>query len=143
MKSRCFCLLLLLPVLIFILSGCSEYSDFSRGFYAGETITPDQIAAISAGLVASEKSAAESKQTAAPETVKKPVDTDAAGNIIVYWTAGGSVWHTDRNCGSIANSSAVVSGTINEAAAAGKTRACMKCSPDYENTSGNVATVTP
>ncbi len=134
MKSKHFCLLLLLPVLILILSGCSEYSDFSRGFYAGETITPDQIAAISAGLAESEKSAPGSSQAAAPQTERKPADTDTAGNIIVYWTAGGSVWHTDRNCGSIAKSSAVVSGTINEAAAAGKGRACMKCSQDYENT---------
>ncbi len=132
MKIKYILFCAIIPVLALVLTGCSEYSDFSRGFYAGETVTPEQIAAISAGLAASESAASEGGMTdLKTEAENYTADTDAYGNVIVYWTAGGSVWHIDRNCSALSNSAAVESGTIKEAEMAGKSRACKKCGQNY------------
>ena len=46
---------------------------------------------------------------------------------ICYYTAGGKVWHYDRNCASLANSENVRSGTEAQAALDEKTRPCARC----------------
>lgn len=120
-------LILLIPVLIVFLSGCSQYSDFNRGFYAGETITPERLAEISLELAASEKAPSGDSGTTQGETEKKVFLTDEFGNIVVYWTAGGSVWHYKRDCGALINSAAIESGPIDKAMEAGMERACRKC----------------
>ncbi|MGI6167480.1 MAG: hypothetical protein ACOYIA_05020 [Eubacteriales bacterium] len=118
-KSVAFAVFLL--CLLVVLSGCSEYSLSGGDFYAGETITPDKLAAISESIAAAASTSTE-KET-------KPPDTDTEGNIIVYWTKSGGVWHYDRSCSSLARSAAVESGTIEEAEKAGKSRTCLKCGP--------------
>ena len=45
---------------------------------------------------------------------------------LVYWVDGGEVWHTNENCRYIKNKS-VVSGTVEDAMAADKTRVCSSC----------------
>lgn len=47
----------------------------------------------------------------------------------VYWVAGGSVWHLTDRCSSLARSKQILSGTVEEAISAGKSRACKICSP--------------
>ncbi|MBE6629415.1 MAG: hypothetical protein E7624_01025 [Ruminococcaceae bacterium] len=46
---------------------------------------------------------------------------------ICYFAAGGSVWHDTPTCSALAQSKEVISATVKEAIAAGKTRACSKC----------------
>jgi len=48
----------------------------------------------------------------------------------VYWTKGGSVWHLSDSCSSLSKTDPadIVSGSEDEAIAAGKERACKKCS---------------
>ena len=57
----------------------------------------------------------------------KSVDTDVMSETAVYWTTGGSVWHTARECSALAKSKSVQSGDEAQALAAGKTRACKRC----------------
>ncbi len=118
----------LLYLLVVVLSGCSEYSSSGGGFYAGETITPEKLAEISESIAATAGTSAE-KET-------KPPDTDVEGNIVVYWTKSGGVWHYDKSCSSLARSSAVESGTLEEAMRAGKSRACLKCGQPDGDTDG-------
>lgn len=42
----------------------------------------------------------------------------------VYWTPGGSVYHSSKSCPSLAKSENVKSGTVKES---GKSRLCKKC----------------
>ena len=52
-------------------------------------------------------------------------ETDAAR--VCYYTVGGSVWHYDSACASLAHSENVRSGTVEQAMQEGKTRACARC----------------
>lgn len=45
----------------------------------------------------------------------------------VYWTPGGSVWHTTESCSSLSRSKEIISGTEEQAIQAGKERVCKKC----------------
>ena len=44
-----------------------------------------------------------------------------------YFVSGGSVWHYDENCSALSKSKEVICGLVEDAVAAGKTRACSKC----------------
>ena len=58
------------------------------------------------------------------EVTSKPVvDTDGT----VYWTKGGSVYHSHEDCSHLSRSTNVLSGTIEEANEAGKLRLCATC----------------
>lgn len=62
----------------------------------------------------------------------------------VFWSPGGSIWHEDAECSSLARSKTILHGTVEEALTAGKERACLKCSgtaeiaPDDEIEEGDV-----
>lgn len=45
----------------------------------------------------------------------------------VYWTPGGEVWHVTSECSSLSRSTTILNGSIDEAQAAGKSRACKRC----------------
>ena len=49
------------------------------------------------------------------------------GDGTVYWTASGSVYHLNKDCGHIINSTEIYSGTAAGAMEAGKTRPCKSC----------------
>lgn len=46
----------------------------------------------------------------------------------VYFTENGSVWHKDKECASLKRSKSILSGTVEDAAAQGKTAPCKRCS---------------
>ncbi|MEE0344728.1 MAG: GH25 family lysozyme [Eggerthellaceae bacterium] len=46
---------------------------------------------------------------------------------VVYWTANGEVYHSTKNCPSLANSKKIFSGSITEAMGEGKSRECRNC----------------
>lgn len=132
---------ILLAVLITVLTalaGCSEYSYAGGIFQAGDEVTPRQLAEISARLAADSDPAGalpsgdvqnktKSAATTAAGNIPRPLDTDTSGEVVVYWTKSGEVWHCDRDCASLANSASVISGSIDEARAAGKSRICQRC----------------
>ena len=61
------------------------------------------------------------------DTLEPSAEVTTASEATVYWTPGGSVWHISRSCSALKNSSEVLSGTKDEALAAGKERVCKKC----------------
>ena len=71
--------------------------------------------------------------TSALQSSEVSVSSDATMNDkeqSVYWTKGGSVWHLSDSCSSLSKTDPadIVSGSEDEAIAAGKERACKKCS---------------
>lgn len=59
-----------------------------------------------------------------PGGSQQPGDTQAS---VVYWTPGGEVWHSTRNCPSLKRSTTIYSGSITDAQSAGKSRPCKNC----------------
>ena len=45
----------------------------------------------------------------------------------VYWSSGGKVYHSTEHCVSLARSDKIMSGTVSQAQAVGKSRACHNC----------------
>ena len=45
----------------------------------------------------------------------------------VYWTESGGVWHLSKDCGHLKKSKNIISGTEEEAKAAGKSKVCSSC----------------
>jgi len=73
--------------------------------------------------------------TAAPEPTNPPVVDPPAEDpppsedqgYIVYWVPGGQVYHSTTGCRSLARSSDIRSGTLQDAINAGKDRPCKNC----------------
>ncbi len=78
---------------------------------------------------------------APPDTMEAPVvavpddmsaehtnnGTDDETAYTVYWVKSGEVWHTKSTCSSLSRSKSILSGTVQEAMLAGKTRVCKRC----------------
>lgn len=71
----------------------------------------------------------EASETTAPvtETDDLPDETTKPDSVTVYWTASGTKYHTHRDCGSLKNSTNVISGTLEEALEAEKEGLCKRC----------------
>lgn len=67
----------------------------------------------------------EPKQTEASDTSKNTETDDLT--LEVYWVSGGEVWHVTDKCSSLSRSKKILSGTVEDAVLAGKTRVCKKC----------------
>ena len=68
------------------------------------------------------------------ETPIVPMETTHASSTddniqggVVYWTPGGSVWHTSDKCSSLSRSKEILTGSEADARAAGKERVCKRC----------------
>ena len=48
----------------------------------------------------------------------------------VYFSVGGSVWHTKPDCGYLSKKNTVYYGTLEEATSLGKDRCCSVCNQD-------------
>lgn len=71
------------------------------------------------------------EDTSTADTTK--VETDEAADIdrnddgVVYWVKSGEVWHTDRDCPTLARSKEIFHGSVEDAISTGKSRVCMRC----------------
>lgn len=61
---------------------------------------------------------------AAPESVEQNVEPQSS---TVYWTLNGKSYHTTSECSTLSRSKTILSGTLDEAMAAGKTDPCNVC----------------
>lgn len=113
----CLCMCLLLCATLY---GC--HGAYRADFAGGETLTPERLAELSA-QVFGQDSATEGDPD--PADTLDPAELAFAGT--VYWTEGGTVWHTDRDCYHIRNSEAVSEGSTYQAVAAGKKGLCASC----------------
>lgn len=111
----CLCLLLCAT-----LYGC--HGAYGADFAGGETLTPERLAELSA-QVFGQDSLTEGDPD--PADTVDPEELAFAGT--VYWTEGGTVWHTDRDCYHIRNSEAVLEGSTDQAVAAGRKGLCASC----------------
>lgn len=60
----------------------------------------------------------------APEAPKQSAEPQSGA---VYWTPGGEKYHSTQDCPSLARSNTILSGSISEAQAAGKSEPCKNC----------------
>lgn len=60
----------------------------------------------------------------APEAPKQSAEPQSGA---VYWTPGGEKYHSTQDCPSLARSNTILSGSISEAQAAGKSGPCKNC----------------
>ena len=65
------------------------------------------------------------QQLRAEETGAETAAADSDGT--VFWTAGGSVWHTTEDCSALAKAKDIRSGTEAQALDMGKSRVCKRC----------------
>lgn len=94
-------------------------SVFSTGcsggvkYYAGETVLPEAIKRYSEEIF----------------TENDPITETN----LYYWTPDGGKYHIFRDCGSLANAKTVLSGTLEEGMAAGKSGLCKTCEKRISN----------
>jgi len=94
------------------LVGCSEFTYSTEDFYTGKQLSSEEL---------------ESLKNKVAETTAIPYETNIDGEVIVFWTSGGTVYHYNRDCSSLARSTTIESGTIEDAVAKGKTKPCSRC----------------
>ena len=92
------------------------------GWYAegpGRAPTADEIASLPTPPAQPDPPV---QQPSDPVTPVDPIPS------VVYWTPGGSVYHTTPDCPSLKRSHTILSGSVEQAMAAGKGRVCKNCS---------------
>ena len=108
-------LLIGFALLLLILPACASSDNFS----AGQPLTKDELAALSAELFTQ-------GDEPVSETDAGPKYTDREPNT-VYWTKNGSVYHKYRDCYHLRNAESISSGTVLTAKTNGKERVCSEC----------------
>lgn len=75
------------------------------------------------------KSSASSKSSSnsSSKSSSKSASSTKDQSRVVYWTPNGKSYHYDRNCPTLSRSKTVLSGSLSEAIAAGKSDPCDKC----------------
>ena len=102
-------LLIGIALLLLILPACASSDNFS----AGQPLTKDELAALSAELFTE---------------AEEPDTADGFHNFeTVYWTEGGSVYHRDRDCAHLKRAETVLEGSVKRAHKEGKERVCSAC----------------
>ena len=107
-----------LLLLALILAACGN----SARFDAGELLTADEVAAQRAWLEAQKSDDGDGEDD--------PSQEETPQNGIVFWLSGGSVYHLSKSCHHVREKEGVLQGTVDEALAAGKLRACSSCGKD-------------
>ena len=103
--------------LIFLLIICLLLASCHGGdeFVGGRPITKEELASLSAELSGGTKEPT--------ETAKN----DGTVLYLVYWSAGGSVYHFTTDCRHLKDVKTVESGSIGDAVNKGKEKACSAC----------------
>lgn len=111
------CIFIVLVLLVFL---CSCHSSVPVVEYDGRLLSSEEIWELGESFRGETETETET-ETEAQEETKEPADG------IVHWTAGGEVWHESRSCNRISQRSPMITGSIDEAIAAKKERACSVC----------------
>lgn len=150
-KAKLFLILLMLITVFF--SGCSK----SQKYYAGEKISQKSITRYSEEIaqdeivpkiesttsIISQATATDTETEKHPETTSalnnsleidtaQPPDSIVATNIY-YWTPGGEKYHIYSDCSTLSRSKTIISGTLEEGMAAGKSGLCKTCEKKLNN----------
>ncbi len=82
----------------------------------GVPVTPEMLESVSLSL------------EQATATTALVTQTEQAESDLVYWTDGGEVYHTQNTCGALKHATQIHSGSVKDALAVKKERACKSCS---------------
>ncbi len=132
MNSRIFrviCALTILFAVILSLVSCEEegasliISSDTYVVEAGETIDIEQLRKMF--LTDTEPPVIPTPDDTSTDATKDVADDEATDT--VYWVKNGEVWHTKSACSSLSRSKNILSGTVEDAMLAGKTRVCKRC----------------
>lgn len=90
-------------------------------------VSPSATAVTEVAPQPAESSAPSPEAPAAqPESVVTPTPTPEQ-SATVYWTPGGEKYHSTQDCPSLVRSSTILSGSLSDAQAAGKSEPCKNC----------------
>ena len=106
---------LFIAILFLLLPSCTPSDNFA----AGQPLTRDELASLSAGLFTQGEEPVSDNETG-------PKYTDRQPNT-VYWTESGSVYHKYRDCRHLKDAESIKSGAVLTAQMAGKERVCSEC----------------
>ena len=112
------------------LTSCTPSDHFEAGVPLGR----EELDSIRTGIfgTAEETSAMVEETSAVVEdsfdsTETTETEEDSAAEGMVYWTEGGSVYHTNRDCRHLQKAKDVLQGSQERAARLGKERLCSAC----------------
>lgn len=105
------------------LVGCGDFSQQAYGTVIKSSGTYADYESLQAAINCKSPSAENDFMQSTVLTSENTAGDDG----IVYWTDGGSVWHTDKECTSLSHSVDIRSGTVEKAIGCGKSRACKRC----------------
>lgn len=122
------CFIAVICLLAALLSSCALFDTGDR-FVGGEPLDDDMMIDIWMEIFSSEPEYPdEFLETDKPQSEEEESDHETEPfDGTVYWVKGGKVWHTHDDCGSLKDSSDVLSGSIEDALEAGKERICSRC----------------
>ena len=110
------CLLLLCVLLV----ACSENESLIE--YDGRLLTKEELKELVSATIETD-----------PDLAVPVVpfgDGEVEESLRVYFSTGGSVWHTKPDCGYLSKKNTVYYGTREEAQSLGKDRCCSVCNKD-------------
>lgn len=112
------------------LCSCSVFTYDNSRFDGGDTLNEELLSKIE-NDVYGESETSESQTSESQTSESQTTEADNEGNKddtnTVYWTSGGTVWHTRRDCSYLQKSKNVLSGTVEEAISEGKKKLCSSC----------------
>lgn len=109
--------LLFLLLLCILLACCAQKETLVE--YDGRLLTKEELAAL--------VSAAIETEAELPIPVVRFGEVEVEEDLRIYFTMGGSVWHTELDCGYLSQKSTIYYGTREEAVSLGKDRCCSSC----------------
>ncbi|MBQ9801551.1 MAG: hypothetical protein IJW51_00555 [Clostridia bacterium] len=107
----------LLLLMLLSLSACTVQDPFD----AGTPLSADEVRSLKESLTENNTPPAE------PEPEPEPLPEPSVGEGTVYWLESGSVYHVSADCRYLKNKTNVKTGTVEDANAASKARACSSC----------------
>jgi hypothetical protein len=108
---------------VILLTSCSILMPRQEVFDGGEILDKEMMDNIKSEIFNSTPS----DDVSSLETEIESENVSNSENATVYWTEGGSVWHTDDRCGHLKRAKEILTGTVKEAIEAGKDKVCSSC----------------
>ena len=110
-----------------VFSGCSE----DPKYYAGESVSQEDITRYGESIFTEDDSS--------PEEPLNTLEVDMKSSVPIvsietyYWTPNGTKYHIFKDCSTLTRSSTILSGTLEEGMATGKSGLCKTCEKKLSN----------
>ncbi len=127
----------LLIIMILILTLCScDFDESNKNLSGGILLDDEMLSEIQNEILSGEtfnddtyekddsESSVQSEDNADEEDESNERNENAD---VVYWTKSGYTWHISINCSYLKKSDNILSGSVEDAVEAGKTKVCSRC----------------